>query len=103
MAGYFGSAPPSDAAWAVHFLSGRRPKRLVGGRKLYMWAAEIAGIPDWLFEESYHAVGDLAETIAMVLPAPTRASPLPLHEWVEQTLMPLRGADERDQRETLRR
>ena len=37
--------------------------------KLRSWAAEEAGIPDWLFEESYQAVGDLAETIALVLPA----------------------------------
>ena len=48
---YFSSAPPADAAWAVHFLSGRRPKRLVGSRKLAGWAAEEAGLPEWLFDE----------------------------------------------------
>ena len=26
-------------------------------------------MPDWLFEECYHAVGDFAETIALLLPA----------------------------------
>ncbi len=65
---YFGAAPPADAAWAVHFLIGRRPKRLVSTPKLRAWAAGEAGIPDWLFEESYHAVGDLAETITLLLP-----------------------------------
>ena len=60
--------PPADAAWAVHFLIGRRPKRLVSSPKLRAWAAAEAGIPDWLFEESYHAVGDLAETITLLLP-----------------------------------
>ncbi len=71
---YFRTAPPQDAAWAVNFLTGRRPKRLVITTKLQVWAAELAGIPDWLFFECYEAVGDLAETIASILPS----EPLPL-------------------------
>ena len=71
---YFRTAPPQDAAWAVNFLTGRRPKRLVITTKLQVWAAELAGIPDWLFFECYEAVGDLAETIASILPF----APLPL-------------------------
>ena len=62
---YFAEAPPADAAWAVHFLSGERPKRLLPVRRLAAWAEERTGTPDWLFEECYAAVGDLAETIAM--------------------------------------
>ncbi len=68
MAGYFRSAPPEDTAWAVHFLIGRRPKRLIPTRDLVAWAIEEANIPDWLFGECYQAVGDLAETIALLLP-----------------------------------
>jgi DNA ligase-1 len=98
---YFGSAPPADAAWAVHFLTGRRPKRLVGSRKLAAWAAEEAGIPEWLFEESYHAVGDLAETITLVLPDDGSSSELSLAHWVEQRLLRLRGEDDDVQREVL--
>jgi DNA ligase-1 len=98
---YFGSAPSTDAAWAVHFLTGRRPKRLVGSRKLAAWAAEEAVIPKWLFEESYHAVGDLAETITLVLPDDGASSELSLAHWVEERLLRLRGEDDDVQREAL--
>jgi ATP-dependent DNA ligase len=98
---YLRSAPRGDAAWAVHFLTGRRPKRLVGSRKLAAWAAEEAGIPEWLFEESYHAVGDLAETITLVLPETGASSELPLSHWVEERLLRLRGEDDDVQREAM--
>jgi DNA ligase-1 len=98
---YFRSAAPADAAWAVHFLSGRRPKRLVSTGKLRSWAAEEAGIPDWLFEESYQAVGDLAETIALLLPESGASSELPLSYWVEERLLRLRGEDDDVQREVM--
>jgi len=98
---YFRSAPPEDAAWAVHFLSGRRPKRLVGSRKLATWAAAEARLPEWLFEESYQAVGDLAETITLILPDNGSSSELPLSYWVEQRLLPLRGEEEDVQRDVM--
>jgi DNA ligase 1 len=98
MVRYFGAVPPSEAAWAVHFLSGRRPKRLVGGRKLYAWAAEVAGISDWLFEESYHAVGDLAETISLLMPEDGKSEERSLSYWVEERLLALRGQDDAVQR-----
>ena len=69
---YFGRASPADAAWAVYFLIGRKPRQVVPTPKLRAWAAEEAGIPDWLFQESYDAVGDIAETIALLLPAAAR-------------------------------
>ncbi|HKP48980.1 MAG TPA: ATP-dependent DNA ligase [Gemmatimonadales bacterium] len=98
---YFRTAPPQDAAWAVHFLSGRRPKRLVGSRKLAAWASSEAGLPSWLFEESYQTVGDLAETITLILPDTGASSELPLSHWVEQRLLPLRGEDDDVQREVM--
>jgi DNA ligase-1 len=98
MVRYFRAVPPSEAAWAVHFLSGRRPKRLVGGRKLYAWAADVAGISDWLFEESYHAVGDLAETISLLMPEDGKSEERPLSYWVEERLLALRGQDDAVQR-----
>lgn len=101
LVGYFERADPRDAAWAVHFLSGRRPKRLVSSPDLRTWATEEAGIPDWLFEESYHAVGDLAEAITLLLPSIGRSSDLPLHHWVEERLLRLRGEDPAVQREAM--
>jgi DNA ligase-1 len=98
---YFRSAPAKDAAWAVHFLSGRRPKRLVGSRKLAAWASAAAGLPQWLFDESYQSVGDLAETITLILPDTGTSSELPLSHWVEERLLRLRGEDDDVQREVM--
>ncbi|HEX2723563.1 MAG TPA: ATP-dependent DNA ligase, partial [Gemmatimonadaceae bacterium] len=94
---YFTGADPADAAWAVYFLSGGRPKRLVPVRRLATWAMEESGVPEWLFEESYHAVGDLAETIALLLPETTGTAETPLHTWVEERLLSIGGADEAEQ------
>ncbi|MEZ5172288.1 MAG: ATP-dependent DNA ligase [Bacteroidia bacterium] len=67
LAEYFSEADEYDRLWALALLSGRRPKRTVKTALLRNWAAETAQIPEWLFEESYHAVGDLAETISLVV------------------------------------
>jgi len=70
LADFFSTAPEPDRLWTIALLSGRRPKRAVTATRLREWAAERAGIPLWLFEEAYPIVGDLAETIALVLPEP---------------------------------
>lgn len=72
---YFRKAPERDKVWAIALLSHRRPPRPVQTPLLRAWAAELAGIPMWLFEESYHIVGDLAETIALVIPHQPEAAP----------------------------
>jgi DNA ligase 1 len=71
---YFRTAPAQDRVWTIALLSGRRPKRAVNATELRIWAADAAGIPLWLFEDAYPIVGDLAETIALVLPPPTQSS-----------------------------
>jgi DNA ligase-1 len=68
---YFAAAPHEDAVVALGLLSGGRQGRAVSLTLLRQWAAEIAGLPAWLVEESYAHVGDLAETIALVLPPPS--------------------------------
>jgi len=88
---YFASAAPADAAWAAYFLSGGRPRQAAPTRLLRDVAVARAGIDDWLFEECYQAVGDLAETIAHVLPPAQSDTDVGLAEWVEQRLLPLRG------------
>jgi DNA ligase 1 len=103
LARYFSAVSPADAAWAVHFLSGNRPKRLIAARRLAGWAMEVADTPEWLFEECYEAVGDLAETITLLLPAPAARSDRPLAYWVEERLLPLRGEDEAAQRREILR
>jgi DNA ligase 1 len=99
---YFAAADPADAAWAIYFLSGRKPRQIIPTAKLVQWAVEAAQIPNWLFDESYLAVGDLAEAIALLLPTASASSDLPLHRWVEERLYPLRGLAETSQREAVR-
>jgi len=89
---YLREADAADAAWAVYFLAGGKPRQLVPVKLLRLLAQEAAGLPEWLFDESYDAVGDLAETIALLLPPPTDAHDLGLAAWVEQHLLPLRDA-----------
>jgi DNA ligase-1 len=98
---YFAQAAAADAAWAVFFLVGRKPRQVVPSARLWAWACQAAGIPDWLFTECYDAVGDIAETVALLLPAPQQSSDLPLHHWVEDRLLPLRGMAEADQKSAL--
>jgi DNA ligase-1 len=88
---YFSQAEPADAAWAVYFLAGGRPRQLVPSRVLRELAISICGLPDWLFEESYQSVGDLAETFSLLLPSAEHSSDQGLAWWVEQALLPLRG------------
>ncbi|MFC7703318.1 ATP-dependent DNA ligase [Plastorhodobacter daqingensis] len=86
LAAYFREAPEDDRLWTIALLSGRRPRRAVNATQLRLWAADRAGIPLWLFEEAYPVVGDLAETIALVLPPPARESDLPLSHWTRLLL-----------------
>ena len=89
---YFASAAPENAAWAVYFLAGGKPRQAVPVKLLRQYATEYAGLDEWLFDECYHAVGDLAETIAHILPAPKTQSDIGLATWIEQRIAPLRGA-----------
>lgn len=93
---YFKVVPATDAAWAVYFLSGGKPRQVVKTAALRALASEAAGIDDWLFEECYQAVGDLAETIAYVLPLDFEASDVGLAVWIEERLLPLRGLSEQE-------
>ncbi|MCR5866820.1 ATP-dependent DNA ligase [Aquincola sp. J276] len=95
---YFAQARPEDAAWAVYFLAGGKLRQVVPTGVLRALACAEAGVPEWLFEESYQAVGDLAETIAHVLPpAGQLGEPLGLAEWIEHRLLPLRGLPPEEQ------
>lgn len=82
LADYFREAPEQDRLWTIALLSGRRPKRAVNATRLADWAAEVAGLPGWLFEESYAVTGDLAETIALILPPPEAPEAATLTEWI---------------------
>lgn len=74
---YLREVPDTEKLWTVALFTGRRPRRAVTTTQLREWAAERAGLPLWLLEESYPIVGDLAETIALILPPPGRRRTCP--------------------------
>ena len=88
---YFADAALADAAWAVYFLAGGKPRQVVPNAVLWTLACQRAGIDDWLFDACYQAVGDFAETVAHVLPPPSSESDLGLAVWIEERLLNLRG------------
>jgi DNA ligase 1 len=91
---YFVQASDKDKVWVIAIFSGRRPKRAVNSTLLWTWCNELTGLPAWLFEECYHSVGDLAETIALLLPEATNAdASFPLHQYIE-TLISIEKQDE---------
>jgi DNA ligase 1 len=98
---YFQTADPADAAWAVYFLAGGKPRQTVPTALLRATACREASLPEWLFEESYQVVGDLAETIAHVLPPAADPRELGLALWIEQRLLPLRGQPSEAQADAL--
>ncbi len=79
---YFDEADAKDKVWTIALMSGRRPKRTVNSNYIREWSAELSGLPTWLFEETYHIVGDLGETVAKILPPPTGTSSHSLDYWM---------------------
>ena len=98
---YFERVDSTDRLWTVAILSHRRPKRTVTTTLLRSWAAEFSNVPLWLFEESYHVVGDLAETIALVLPAPSKKSDQSLSYWI-RFIQDLEGLEETEKKEKIK-
>src|SRR5262249_38047726 len=99
LAAYFAAAPAADAAWALYLLTGRRIKRLLPTRVLVEWTMADSGISEGRLQGRDDAGGDLPEIVARLLGgASHRAAPdLPLHRWIEERLLPLRGLDPAEQ------
>jgi DNA ligase-1 len=91
---YFADTPAADCAWAIFFLTGRKVKRLLPMAHLRSLATELAGLPTWLFQECYDSVGDLAETIALLVPEGNAQQDLCLSQFVEAKVLSLRGLDQ---------
>lgn len=84
------SARRASAAWAIYLLAGGKPRQIAPTRYLRRLAQETAEVPEWLFEESYATVGDLAETVCLLTPVNGTAEAAPLHIWMTERLLPLR-------------
>ncbi len=101
---YFQQAPALDAAWALFLLSGGKitsaRQRIAGSAELRRWVSEESGIPDWLVDDSHDQVGDLAETLALLIDDPaTNAADVALSDWIEQRLLPVANQPEAVRRE----
>ncbi len=93
---YLRRTPPEDAAWAVGLLTGERPKGGASTRVLRSLVEEVSGLPGWLIDECYASVGDLSETVALLLPGQGAGADEPLHETMNERVVPLASADERE-------
>lgn len=98
---YFAIAEDRDKVWMIALFSGRRPRRTISSTLLREWCAEFCNLPRWLLDEAYHTVGDLSETIALLIGTHNEASGppgnKPLHEYLEQFIV-LEKATEEERR-----
>ena len=90
---YLQVAEEKDIVWCIALFCDKRPRRPVSTALMRQWAAAAAHIPNWLFEECYHIVGDLGETIALLVPGSEENTEKPLHQWMEE-LEALRTRDD---------
>ncbi|MBC2845281.1 ATP-dependent DNA ligase [Winogradskyella flava] len=94
---YFNTAPDKDKLWLIALFTGKRPSRPVKTTLMKAWCMEITNLPEWLFLESYSTVGDLGETLALLLPKPTHHLDLSLNEWMSE-LRALKSKSEQDKK-----
>lgn len=91
---YFSTAKSKDKVWVIAIFSGRRPKRSVATAQLKNWCIEKTGLAEWLFEECYHTVGDLAETIGLLLPIEQQEKESKALNWYIEQLLSLSNKEE---------
>ena len=94
---YLASARPRDAAWAIWLLCGGKvssaKRKVATSGELRAWISEISGVQPWLVEDAYAQVGDLAETLALLLDDPSEAAAdIPLATWIENRLIAVANA-----------
>lgn len=95
---YLEIANDKDKLWFLALFTGKRPKRPVNSNLLKDWAYELTGLPEWLFLESYSAVGDLGETLSLILPAPENVIEKSLYQWLDE-LLALKSASDEEKKE----
>jgi DNA ligase-1 len=95
LVGYFEQAGDGDKVWVIAIFSGRKPKRVVSSADLITYCVELTGFPSWLFEECYHTVGDLAETLSLLIPRGEGGNAgLTLNYFMEKLIVLQKAGDE---------
>lgn len=95
---YLERAPDEDKVWFIALFTGKRPKRNVNTNYMKDWALEITKLPYWLFQESYSSVGDLGETLSLILPPPEEKIERTLSEWMND-IVGLKGKTDAEKKE----
>src|SRR6476659_10201579 len=98
---YFRDAPAEDAAWALWLLAGGKLAKIANTTELRAWIVAESGLADWLVDECHAHVGDLAETLALLLDDPAEAEDVPLSTWIEQRLLSVAGTEPARRREAV--
>lgn len=103
---YFREAPPRDAAWALFLLAGGKitsaRRKIAAAGEMRAWVADASNTPMWLVESSYDQVGDLAETLALLIPDPDTPAPeRSLADWIEHVLVPVANRDQAQRRDLI--
>ena len=83
---YFSTAVDKDKLWLIALFTGKRPSRPVKSNLMKQWCMEVTKLPEWLFLESYSTVGDLGETLSLLLPNPTKTIDKSLHIWMQELI-----------------
>ncbi|MFZ2104768.1 MAG: ATP-dependent DNA ligase [Roseiarcus sp.] len=91
----------ASAAWTVYFLAGGKPRQMISTKLLRQLALDETGLPEWLIEECYQSVGDLAETLALLLPPPEGGEDVSLDVWMTERLLALRNLDDSERYQRL--
>ncbi|WP_292011005.1 ATP-dependent DNA ligase [Chryseobacterium sp.] len=95
---YLERAPEDDKVWLIALFTGKRPKRNVSTNLMKEWTLEITGIPFWLFQESYSSVGDLGETLSLILPPPSQKIDKSISEWMSE-IVELKNKTEKEKKD----
>jgi len=91
---YFREVPPDDAVWALWLLSGGKLKGIANTRELREWISEETDTAAWLVDDSYDHVGDLAETLTLLMDDPAQScEEFTLRDWIELRLLPMARGD----------
>ncbi len=97
---FLSESNPSDSAWAIALLLGNRPKRGVLISQLQSWVQDLAQVEDWLWDHCLRAVGDVLETVTLLIPGACSArSSSSLTEWIERGVVGISVLPETAQRE----